>query len=111
VSLEAVEQALVWANYLEAHARRIYVMAATGVGLAAARAILSKVRKGQLADGFTARDITQKNWAGLGREVVGAGLELLIEMDWLRKTEVRGRGRPKEIYLVNPLAVLTSNNS
>jgi hypothetical protein len=110
VGLEAVEQALVWANYLEAHARRIYAMATTGVGLAAARAILSKVRRGKLTDGFTARDIKQKEWTGLGGEDVEAGLELLVEMDWLRKIKVRGNGRPTEIYLVNPLAVPTSNN-
>ncbi len=110
VSLEAVEQALVWANYLEAHARRIYAMAATGVGLAAARAILSKVRQGKLADGFTARDIKQKNWAGLRGDDVDAGLDLLVEMDWLRKIKVKGNGRSTEIHLVNPLAVPRSNN-
>ena len=85
-------------------------MAATGVGLAAARAILSKVRKGNLTDGFTARDIKQKNWAGLRGDDVDAGLDLLVEMDWLRKIKVRGNGRSTEIYLVNPLALPRSNN-
>jgi hypothetical protein len=107
VSLEAVVQALVWAAYLEAHARRVYEMAAAGVGSAAARAILTKVRRGNLVDGFTARDIKQKNWTGLCEEEVEAGLELLVDLDWLRKIDVRGNGRPTVIYRVNPQTFLS----
>jgi hypothetical protein len=111
VSLEAVEQALVWADYLEAHARRIYAMAATGVGSTAAGAILRRIQKGQIVDGFTARDIKQKGWANLSGEEVEAGLELLIELGWLRKIDVLGNCRPKVIYTVNPRAFLSGKGT
>jgi hypothetical protein len=106
VSAQALKQALVWAEYLEAHARRIYAMAPSAESSLAARTILRKIQSGQLADGFTARDIKQKGWAGLRDPEVRAGLELLVELDWLRKIDVcRNVGRPTAIYRVNPRAL------
>ncbi|MEI6644379.1 MAG: YfjI family protein, partial [Novosphingobium sp.] len=106
VSVQAVQQALDWAEYLEAHARRIYAMAPSADSSLAARAILRKIQSGQLADGFTAREIKQKGWAGLRDPEVRAGLELLVELDWLRKIDVRPKaGRSTAIYRVNPRAL------
>jgi len=105
VSRRALLKALAAAYYLESHARRVY-----GSGqeaeLAAAKAILKHIRKGDLADGFTARDVHQRGWAHLTeREDVGAGLTLLVDLDYLAlaalSAGVEG-GRPKVTYLVNP---------
>ena len=98
----ALNRAIAFSRYLESHARRLY-----GAGLrqevVTAQAILSRVSKGELADGFTARDILQNDWAKLtDREQVIAGLALLVEHAWLADRTVRTVGRPRTEYYVNP---------
>ena len=105
VSHRALLKALAAAHYLESHARRLYGSASESE-LAAAKAILKHIRNGDLSDGFTARDVHQKGWGHLAeREHVGAGLNLLVDLDYLA-TFVPGKGaqvgRVKVTYLVNP---------
>ena len=105
VSHRALLKALAAAYYLESHARRVY-----GSGqeaeLAAAKAILKHIRNGDLTDGFTARDVHQRGWAHLTeREHVGAGLSLLVDLDYLAPSALSAGvegGRPKVTYLINP---------
>jgi hypothetical protein len=97
--------ALAAAHYLETHARRVYGSACESE-LAAAKAILMRIRNGDLKDGFTARDVHQRDWAHLTeREHVGAGLSLLVDLDYLAMSVpaigAQG-GRPKITYLINP---------
>ncbi|WP_161597940.1 YfjI family protein [Novosphingobium ginsenosidimutans] len=108
VSLEAVRQALRWAEYLESHAVRAY--ASTSLDNAeAARAIWRHVRKGDLGDPFTLRDVQRKGWSGLqANERIAAGLEALSDADWLRPapTEAGEKGgRPSTPYQINPKAL------
>lgn len=108
VTLAATLQALRWADYLESHARRAY--ASMGLDHAnAARAIWRHIRKGDLADGFTARDIQRKGWAGLGdKGRVAAALEALLDADWLASHEKAAGpqgGRTSAQYLINPKAL------
>jgi hypothetical protein len=108
VSLEAVDQALAWARYLETHAVRAY--ASTSLDNAeAARAIWRRVRKGDVPQPFTGREIYRKGWAGLAdKSRVEAGLAALCDADWLRATKADqgdGGGRPSTIYHVNPKAL------
>src|SRR5262249_37546052 len=64
VGLESLLKALAFSKYLESHARRVY--AASGVmEIVAAKAILLHLRRGDLKDGFTARDVHQRDWSGL----------------------------------------------
>jgi putative DNA primase/helicase len=100
----AMARALGLATYLETHARRAYG-AGPEAETAAAKAILSHIRKGNLRDGFTAREIHQHKWSNLSdRGQVQAGLDLLCDLDWLREVEKRhtGAGRPTADYKVNP---------
>jgi len=108
VSLEAVGQALRWARHLETHAVRAY--ASTSLDNAeAARAIWRRVRKGDVPQPFTARDIYRKGWAGLAdKSRAEAGLIALCDADWLRSTmadQGDGGGRPSTIYHLNPKAL------
>lgn len=108
VTLAAITQALRWADYLESHARRTY--ASMGLDNAeAARAIWRHIRKGSLSDGFTARDIQRKGWAGLGdKGRIAAGLEALLDADWLASREIAAGpqgGRSSEQYRINPKAL------
>lgn len=103
VSEEAVSMALRWARYLEAHARRAYA-ALDAENADAARLIWTRIERGELEDGFTARDIHQKGWSGLhsiGR--VRQALQTLIEHEWLIQERVKTPGRPKDCYHINPI--------
>lgn len=104
VGARALCRALAFVEYLETHARRAY-----GSGSQAeaqtAKAILSRIRKGDLADGFTARDVYRAQWSNLSdREAVLAGLELLVDLDWLALDKIATGGKPKDSYRINPRA-------
>jgi putative DNA primase/helicase len=76
---------LEFAAYLETHARRAYG-AASDAQAASAKAILSRIRRNELSDGFTARDIYRCAWSNSSdREQVQAGLDLLADFDWLEQ--------------------------
>jgi Protein of unknown function (DUF3987) len=105
IGLAALRKALAFSRYLESHALRVYG-AADMIELAAGQAILNRIRAGELTDGFTARDVHQRNWSGLTeRDWVQAGLDLLVDLDYLAATTdqpgERG-GRPKTTYTINP---------
>ena len=75
---------------------------------AAAKAILTRLRTGDLVDGFTARDIHRHNWSNfVDRGHIQVGLDLLVDLDYLAASSAaigdRG-GRPKITYQVNPRA-------
>jgi Protein of unknown function (DUF3987) len=105
VSHRALLKALAAAHYLETHARRVYG-SASEAELSASKAILKRIRNGDLKDGFTARDVHQGGWAHLTeREHVGAGLSLLVDLDYLAiSVPALGSqvGRPKVSYQINP---------
>jgi putative DNA primase/helicase len=101
----ATLRALALTEYLETHARRAYA-AGSEAEAATAKAILARVRKGELADGFTLRDVHQKGWANLtDRDQVKAGLDLLVDLDWLAAKIEQTGGRPRTVYMINPGAL------
>lgn len=107
VGKKAMLAALGLAKYLESHARRAYG-AGPEAETAAAKAILSHIRKGHLADGFSARDVHRPRWSNLSdRSQVQAGLDLLCDLDWLAAAEKRSPrgGRPSPQYRINPRAM------
>jgi len=100
----STRRAIQFSEYLETHARRAYA-AGSEAEVAAAKAILNRIRKGDLSSGFTARDISQRDWANLtDRDQIQAGLGLLADCDWIAASRIETGGRPKIIYLVNPRA-------
>lgn len=105
VSLQAIGQALRWAEYLESHARRAYASISVD-NAEAARAIWRRLRKGDLPATFTARDIQRKGWSGLGDKArVAMGLAALLDADWLMATDLPTGGRPSTVYTANPKAL------
>ena len=104
VTEDAMLRSLAWGTYLESHARRIYG-GAIAAEVGAARAILSRVKRGDVKrEGFTARDIYRNQWGGLDDpELVQQALDYLVEMDWLRERIDKGNtGRPSAVYTSNP---------
>lgn len=107
-----LERALAWSVYLRSHAERLY-SAAVVPESAGARTLLAKIKAGKLADAdgvllecFSARQVAQKCWAGLGSpEAVRNAADLLVEWDYLRRESVptgTAGGRPTERYRINP---------
>ena len=85
VGERALSRAIAFVGYLETHARRAY-----GAGgqsdVVAAKAILRRIERRDLVDGFTARDVYRPAWAGLDKARVPPALEILLDYDWLRAT-------------------------
>jgi hypothetical protein len=105
VNDEAVLRAIAFSEYLETHARRAYA-AGSEAEAVAAKAILNRIRKGNLSDGFSARDICQRDWSNLtDRDQIQAGLDLLADYDWIAADRIDTGGRPKTVYRINPRAM------
>jgi len=111
VSLQHAQQSAAFCDYLESHARRIYSMVISPEVQAASE--LSR----HLAAGwkreeemFTARDVYRNAWRGLSTpEAVRQALGILTDAGWLRPSELKeGKGRPTELYLMNPKIVRRS---
>jgi hypothetical protein len=94
-------QALGWAEYLETHARRAYGSVTTPE-VTAAKAIIYRLRRGDLARSFSSRDVWRPGWANLSREEVADALPLLVDLDWLVATRTETGGRPATVYEANP---------
>jgi len=103
VPLRHVEQAIKFAGYLRAHAERVY---SCGINpdIRHARALLAKIKKGVVVDGFKPADVYLKGWSLLNQEGVAKAVDLLCNLDYLVRVENRpnGGGRPSITYLVNP---------
>jgi hypothetical protein len=100
----ALLRALSMIEYLETHAKRAYG-AGPEAAAAAAKAIVVQIRKKSLTDGFSLRDVLRPNWSRLrDREVVQAGLDMLVDHNWLAEESKKlpGGGRPTVKYLINP---------
>lgn len=101
----SVLSALAWGEFLETHAHRIY-SAALDSGADGARELLRHIRKGELKDGFSARDVYRAGWSGLSdKERATDALDVLEDYGWIEPVDIptssRG-GRPARTYLINP---------
>jgi hypothetical protein len=105
INAEAMLRALALIEYLESHAYRAYGTGAH-VGAAAAKAIFRRIKKGDLRDGFTARDIYRRQWSALTNPTdTEAGLSILVTIGWLVPATNETGGRPTTSYSINPKAM------
>jgi hypothetical protein len=87
--------------YLESHAKRAYA-SGPEAETAAAKVILLHIKRCDLKDGFTARDVLRPHWARLAdRDAVQAALALLIDHQWLACQRIESGGRPTTTYTIN----------
>ena len=102
VGVEAIFAALEWERYLESHARRIYAPVIMP-DVDAVCTLAHHLRKRDLPDGFTVRDVYRKGWSGLSRKQDAEdAVETLAELKWLvAETPTKG-GRPTTVYYINP---------
>lgn len=102
IAVASMTRALDLADYLEAHGRRVYSVAARA-NIEAARTLLTRLRKSGLLPVFRARDVYRKCWAGLSTpEDADAALRVLVDFDWLSESSVHTNGRPTREYRAHP---------
>lgn len=105
VSVESVNRAIMWSEFLESHAMRIYNMGLRPT-VTGAKALLRKIRDGAIKTGFKAADVYLKGWSNLSSSAEAhEALALLVDLHYLYRVEQstgeRG-GRPSKTYLINP---------
>ncbi len=103
VRLPSAMRAAAWCEYLERHARRIYALVeAAKVGTACM--LGRRLAEGKLEDGFTARDVVRKGWAGIGATMQAeTALAILEEHGWIQSADIDDQpGRPTTRYYINP---------
>jgi len=101
VSEDATLRALAWGDYLETHAERAYSSVSRS-DASTAKAILSRIKKGDLKTPFTSRDVWRPGWSKLSdRDQVMGGLRMLEDYQHLYIERVNTDGRPKTLYHLN----------
>jgi len=109
VGVSSVLAALAWGVYLQTHARRAYASITTP-DITTAKTILLKLKRGDIEEPFSARDIYRNGWTGLSEPWrVRDALTFLEDRDWLTSsttTRERHGGRPQTIYVMNPRVLL-----
>lgn len=108
ISQEAALRACAWAEYLETHAMRLYGYALDPVR-APARELLRHLKKGDLTNPFSARDVYLKGWKCLDPSGTEAALHFLADLDYLRSYTMETGGRPRILWRIHP-TVLESNS-
>lgn len=103
IKLSSFRRSLLWATYLESHARRIYGLA-TDYVLLSAESLAKKIKAGELNDGFTERDVYRKGWSYLDEELTHPACKELVELGWLKQIKVQSTvGKPNSpSYQINP---------
>lgn len=102
VTEQAALMATAWCDYLESHAYRLYD-GMTAPGTEAAREIIKHLHRGAIRDGATLREIWRPQWSKLtSSEEVKAGIDVLVEYDWLAVEKEQTGGRPTERIRLNP---------
>ena len=102
VGAESALRAWAWCEYLESHARRLYA-AAEDPDLERARALLKRIRSGDVEDGATERSVYRHQWSRLTtpKEVAGA-LKVLEAYGWVRVEITKTGGRPTPKVRLHP---------
>ncbi len=97
-------RAVVWCEYLESHAMRVY-SPTLDVGVVSAKALLDRIDAGDVSHGDKVREIYRNQWSHLTTpEEVAAAIEVLERHGWARRATVKpkGGGRPSETLHVHP---------
>jgi putative DNA primase/helicase len=102
VGIRSTVRAVAWCEYLETHAARLY-SSAENPAMEGARALLERIRKGDVSDGDSTRSIYRKHWARLSTpEQVTSACSVLEEFGWIRVEAVKTGGRSTNKLHLHP---------
>ncbi len=98
MTIETTLKAIAYTEVLTTHARRVFALGENQI-FALAQILIGKIKKGELEQGFTIREVMRKHWSGLGtkdtaQDVIG----LLIDYGYLLELPTSGEGRPTIKY-------------
>ena len=94
--------AAAWCEYLESHAKRLYA-SALDPGMESAHALFERLRRGDVQDGFSLRDIYRNCWLRLTTpDEAQAAVRVLEEFGWIRSQTIRTGGRPTTQMQIHP---------
>jgi hypothetical protein len=107
VSETACLKALAWSEYLETHAQRAYG-SVSQPEISVAKALLRRIKKGDLPKSFSSRDVWRPGWAKLSdKDQVKDALRMLEDYNWIFREKIDATGgRPKTVYHLNERAKL-----
>jgi hypothetical protein len=102
MTIETTLKAIAYTEVLTTHARRVFALGENQI-FALAQILIGKIKKGELEQGFTIREVMRKHWSGLGtkdtaQDVIG----LLIDYGYLLELPTSGEGRPTIKYAFHP---------
>ncbi len=102
IDITTLRGAILWAEYLESHAEKIYH---SGMNMVqkSAKSLLRRIKNGDVKEPFSARDIYQgRHWSGLSNPMeVEEVLNFLFERNYLMQQMVKTSGRPSMKYWVH----------
>jgi hypothetical protein len=102
VGIRPTLQAAAWCEYLESHATRLY-SSAENPAMDGARALLDRIRKGDVSDGDSSRSIYRKHWTKLSTpDEVNSACSVLEEFGWLRIEVIKTSGRSATRLRLHP---------
>lgn len=102
VERPSAELAVQWCKYLETHAYRLYA-SAENPALESARALLQRIKKGSLVDGFPLRDVYRSDWSKLSSlEESQNATDILVEYGWIRCEVKQTSTKPAKIFRLHP---------
>jgi hypothetical protein len=102
VERKAALQAAAWCEYLESHAARLY-SSAENPAMEGARALLDRIRKGEVHDSDSTRSVYRRHWAKLSTpEEVNSAAGVLEEFGWLRLEVAKTSGRSTTRLRLHP---------
>jgi hypothetical protein len=106
ISRAQLSRAITFSDYLETHAERVYSSGAFGT-VEAAKLIHKRIAKGDLRDGFSARDIYRSQWSGLtDSDLVNEAVELLVDLSWIKQQPPSKKNVTRgATYSINPAVV------
>lgn len=103
VGVASAARAAAWCEYLEGHAHRVYT-SGENPALEGARALLARIRKGDVEDGDAVRSVYRgRHWSKLSTaEEVNVAASVLEDYGWLRVEKTDTGGRPATLLRLHP---------
>ena len=104
IATDTLCTAIAFADYLEAHARRLYADELDARRNTAA-GLLDRIVQGQVTDGTPIREIARRGWAGLDRDGLTNAMADLEAHGWVRVERIAAGpkgGRPSDVVRLHP---------
>ena len=99
----SLELALEWADYLIAHAKKVYQIEEYHADRASIQSFLKKLDAKKIYDGMTVRSLSRTSWEYLKtKDQIENTLEFFVQNNWIKIIEHKTIGRPSRVIKLNP---------